>query len=34
MTDEEGLDEDTQLVVYEIHGDVKRIQQHLEELNG
>lgn len=30
----EELDEDTRLVVYEIHGDVKRIQQHLDELNG
>lgn len=31
---EEELDEDTKLVVYKIHGDVKKIEQHLEQLNG
>lgn len=31
---DEELEEDTKLVVYKIHGDVKRIEQHLEQLNG
>lgn len=38
MSDDEqeltDFDEDARLMVYEIHGDVKRIEQHLDELNG